>query len=69
MVGRKLCHSYRLVCLKAMNPEECYERKVAHVCVVFGVKAKSCFIKMANQEYGEALELARRYELDCDLVY
>ena len=24
---------------------------------------------MANQEYGEALELARRYGLDCDLVY
>ena len=24
---------------------------------------------MANREYGEALELARRYELDCDLVY
>lgn len=26
-------------------------------------------VQMANFEYGEALELARRYGLDCDLVY
>lgn len=28
MLFRMLCHSYRLICLKAMEPEECYERKV-----------------------------------------
>ncbi|XP_019858990.1 PREDICTED: neuroblastoma-amplified sequence-like [Amphimedon queenslandica] len=42
---------YRLVCLKSMPPEECYQRKIE------------------NEEYGEALELARQYNLDCDMVY
>ena len=29
----------------------------------------SLSLKIENQEYGEALELARQYNLDCDLVY
>ena len=28
-----------------------------------------CSIQMKNEEYGEALALAKRYGLDCDLVY
>ena len=26
-------------------------------------------LKIENEEYGEALELARQYSLDCDMVY
>jgi hypothetical protein len=48
---KEQCTQYRLISLKSMTPEECYEKKII------------------NEEYGEALELARQYDLDCDLVY
>ena len=37
--------------------------------MLFPLPPQPCRLQMESEEYGEALELARRYGLDCNRVY
>lgn len=63
-----LKRTYRLLGLKSTTPEELYARKV-FIDNWFNAVTSICFLQIDNEEYGEALQLARAYRLDCDLVY